>query len=234
MTTDAINVQNLVHRYQRAGSAGADTVLDGVDLTVRRGQTLALVGASGSGKSTLLNLISGLEPIQQGSISVLGEPLRSMTDAQRTRLRRTALGFIYQSFNLIPTLTVFENIALPLTLNRSSREQCRQRVAFLQQQLNLDGKERQFPDQLSGGEQQRVAVARALAHEPELLLADEPTGNLDAANGAQVLECLLSLCDAAAVTLVLVTHSREVAARASETWVLQQGKLHPGGLDTTW
>ncbi len=220
---DAITLENLSHRY--GSEASTPPVLNGISAHIPSQGVVALLGQSGSGKSTLLNLISGLEPLQSGSITLLGHSLGTLSDQQRTLLRRSKLGFVYQAFNLIPTLTVEENISLPLALNGISPPSQHERVTALTDQLGIADKLRQFPDRLSGGEQQRVAIARALIHQPELVLADEPTGNLDAATGRRVLETLLDVSRIEQRTLILVTHSEEVAASADLTLTLEDGHL---------
>jgi putative ABC transport system ATP-binding protein len=197
-----------------------------VSFSVSAGETVALIGRSGSGKSTLLNLISGLEPIQSGEVRLNQQALSAINDKQRTRLRGTQIGFVYQAFNLIPTLNVADNIVLPLALaNVKSAEQT-PRLNDMLQLIGLNGRGKDFPDQLSGGEQQRVAIARALIHRPALILADEPTGNLDAVSGRLVLELLNELVDAHKSALLLVTHSGEVAAVADKVLVLDQGEIN--------
>ena len=223
MTTAAIQVLNLSHAYN-----GGDTryqVLDSANLSVSPGQCVALIGRSGSGKSTLLNLISGLEPISSGDVKLDGESMNTMNDHHRTLLRGKHIGFIYQAFNLIPTLSVHDNVALPLALQGAVSKQDRERIAQLLASVGLENRENDYPDRLSGGEQQRVAIARALVHKPALILADEPTGNLDANSGRQVLGLLKDLVAQQAAAMLLVTHSMEVAASADQIQVLDQGKV---------
>jgi len=224
---NAISIRSLRHSY-REGQRN-HTVLDNITADLTRGSVTALLGQSGSGKSTLLHLIGGLETIQGGVIDVFGESLAPMSERQRTQFRRQHIGFIYQSFNLIPTLTVAENIALPLALNRSSRAYREERINAVLDATGLRRRGQQFPDRLSGGEQQRVAIARAIAHVPRLILADEPTGNLDADTGRQCLALLIDLVRNQGCTLLLVTHSHEVADCADQQLVLQRGKLHHQG-----
>lgn len=223
----AISLSGVSHRYGTNHGSGASLppVLDHISATIPARRVVALLGQSGSGKSTLLNLISGLEPLQTGSITLLGHALGELNDQQRTLLRRKRIGFVYQAFNLIPTLTVHENISLPLALNGLRSQSQQDRVNTLTADLGIADKLHQFPDRLSGGEQQRVAIARALIHQPDLVLADEPTGNLDAATGRRVLETLLNVSRVEQRTLVLVTHSEEVAAAADLTLTLTDGQL---------
>ena len=201
------------------------TVLDGLDLTIRRGEFVVLLGRSGSGKSTLLNLISGLDRPTAGRVVLDGIDLTTQSEEERTLFRRQHLGFVFQSFNLIPTLTVEENILLPLELNgRTSRAETEQALYFLKQ-VGLDDRTGSFPDRLSGGEQQRVSVARALAHDPMLILADEPTGNLDYATGQQVLDVLDRLVRQSGKTTLVATHDRELIDLADRVLLLQAGRL---------
>ncbi len=219
--TPLLQVRNL----QRAFREGerARSVLRGVDLQVQRGEIVALVGRSGSGKSTLLNLLSGIDYPDQGSIHIGGIELSALSERARTLFRRHHIGFIYQFFNLIPTLTVAENVRLPLELVGRRRESAAEALRMLAE-VELADRADTFPDRLSGGEQQRVAIARALVHEPTLVLADEPTGNLDADSGRRVLALLQRLVRERGQTLMVVTHSREVAAIADRVLVLQDGR----------
>lgn len=189
------------------------------------GETVALIGRSGSGKSTLLNLISGLEPIQSGDVRLNQQALGAMSDRQRTQLRGTQIGFVYQAFNLIPTLSVADNISLPLALANVSGAEQKTRLDDMLHVIGLNGRGKDYPDQLSGGEQQRVAIARALIHRPALILADEPTGNLDAVSGRLVLDLLKELVNSHNSALLLVTHSGEVAAVSDRVLLLDQGDL---------
>jgi len=203
------------------------SVLEAVDLEIRAGERVALVGRSGSGKSTLLNLIGGIDEPAVGEVSVLGQSLGRLGEPRRTLFRRQHIGFVYQFFNLIPTLSVAENVALPLELNGLGALEIRQRVGELLRRVGLHGRERSFPDRLSGGEQQRVAISRALVHRPTLLLADEPTGSLDEETGEEVLQLLDELLSATATTMLLVTHSHEVAAICDRVLRLEHGSLVP-------
>ena len=207
---------------------GDDTRLlfSNLDLEVSAGELVALLGRSGSGKSTLLNLISGIEPADAGTLQIAGQSLGGLDEAARTRLRRRHIGLVFQFFNLIPTLTVAENLLLPLQLNGLDNAEQRQWAFELLDQVGLGERRTSFPERLSGGEQQRLALVRALVHRPNLLLADEPTGNLDEATGAQVLDLLLRLHQQLGTTLLLVTHSQEVARRAQRVLRLEAGRLH--------
>jgi putative ABC transport system ATP-binding protein len=204
-------------------------VLRGVDAAVSRGELCVLMGRSGSGKSTLLNLIGGIDVPTAGEVVVDGLPIGTASEARRTRFRRQHVGFVFQSFNLIPTLTVAENLRLPLELNGRSPAAARARAGALLAEVGLADRGDTFPEHLSGGEQQRVAVARALVHEPLLVLADEPTGNLDLDTGRQVLELLDRLTRRAGRTMVMATHSQEVVGLADRILRLQDGRLVEGG-----
>lgn len=200
-------------------------VLRDAHLELERAAQVALIGRSGSGKSTLLNLMAGIDRPDRGQVEVNGIELGGLDETARTRFRRRHIGFVYQFFNLIPTLTAQENVALPLELTGTSRRRALERARQDLTLMGLDDRATAFPDQLSGGECQRVAIARALAHAPSLVLADEPTGNLDAETGRRVLDLLQSRCRERDATLVIVTHSREVANGADRTLTLQDGKI---------
>lgn len=200
-------------------------VLQNAHAEFHQGEITAILGKSGSGKSTLLNLISGLDKPEGGQIWVDGRELTGLDERERTLFRRAHIGVVFQFFNLIPTLTVGENVSLPLELNRVSRLHQRQKVEQVLTAVGLLERWNTFPEKLSGGEQQRVALARALVHDPLLLLADEPTGNLDEETGAQMLSLLVELTRRRNGTLLLVTHSAEAAARADRTLHLAHGQL---------
>lgn len=194
-------------------------------MQVDSGETVALLGASGSGKSTLLNIISGLVVPDSGRVSVAGVELPSLTQEERTFFRRGRIGFVFQFFHLIPTLTVMENLRLPLQLNGKDDAAGRERVERLLQRVGLSERAQTFPDRLSGGEQQRVAICRALAHQPPVVLADEPTGNLDGRTAEEVLQLVLELACEENSALIVVTHSESVAAECSRTVRLVEGRL---------
>lgn len=221
--SQAIVVDQLSHSYLSGGTLVP--ILDNVQMCVNHGHSVALIGRSGSGKSTLLNLISGLEPIKDGNVVLNGQSITTLDDRRRTLLRGREIGFIYQAFNLIPTLSVSDNIALPLVLAGMHRSQRRDRLLAMLDAVELNGRGDDFPDRLSGGEQQRVAIARALIHRPSLILADEPTGNLDAASGSQVLAMLFNLVKEVDSALLLVTHSVEVAKRADSLQMLDKARI---------
>lgn len=201
------------------------TVLDSVDLTLERGELAVLLGRSGSGKSTLLNVISGIDRPDAGRVVVDGTPVSELSERDRTLFRRDHVGFVFQFFNLLPTLTVEENLLLPQELAGQVDPEDRERARHLLERVGLADRADEFPDRLSGGEQQRVAVARALGHDPLLVLADEPTGNLDLETGLQVLELLDDLTRRAGKTLLMVTHSREVIGIADRIFRMEDGRV---------
>ncbi|HMG43788.1 MAG TPA: ABC transporter ATP-binding protein [Acidimicrobiales bacterium] len=216
-----LEMDAVVKRYRRGGE---DVVaLGGVDLAVEPGELVALVGPSGSGKSTLLQIAGGLDLPDTGRVVVDGRDLAELSVAERARARRRQIGFVFQFFHLLPTLSVAENVELPLLLDR--RRNRGARVRGLLERVGIDHRAGHLPAELSGGEMQRAAIARALVGEPELLLADEPTGNLDSATGADVLELLAGVVDEAGTTLVMVTHDEAAAARADRVLHLRDGRL---------
>lgn len=200
-------------------------ILHGISLDVHRGETLGLVGPSGSGKSSLLMLMGGLERATSGRVEALGQDLSAMSEDQLARLRRDHFGVVFQSFHLIPTMTALENVAVPLELagQRDAFERARDELAAVGLFERVD----HYPSQLSGGEQQRVALARAAAPRPDIVLADEPTGNLDSANGAAIVDLLFDLSKRHAATLVLVTHDSALAARCDRVISLCDGRITP-------
>ena len=203
-------------------------MLRGANAEFVRGEFVAILGKSGSGKSTLLNLISGIDLVDEGDIWVNGQRLTTLNDRQRTLFRRQNIGFIFQFFNLIPTLTVYENVTLPLELAGVDTGEARLRTEMLLEAVGLIDRKDTFPDRLSGGEQQRVAIARALVHDPLLVLADEPTGNLDDETGRHVMELLDRLTRQNGKNLILVTHSSEAMDYADRILTLSDGKLVNG------
>jgi putative ABC transport system ATP-binding protein len=219
-----IRVRDLVMRLP--GNGRSVTILDGVSLDVAAGEVVAITGPSGSGKSTLLGLIAGLDTPSAGSIAVDGVPVTGLGETELARFRRRTLGFVFQSYHLIPTLTAVENVAVPLELAGAPEAlgSARDRLA----EVGLAERADHYPAQLSGGEQQRVAVARAVALAPPLLLADEPTGNLDSTTGAQIVDLLLALNRQRRSTLLLVTHDASLAARAGRAVALRDGRIVNG------
>jgi putative ABC transport system ATP-binding protein len=223
MSTPAVQVRGLVRSVVEGGERRV--ILDGVDLELKRGEFVALLGRSGSGKSTLLNLIGGLDRPDSGEIRIEGSRVDLRDETARTVLRRRRIGFVFQAFDLIPTLTVLENVLLPLDLDGGADRAGRERARELLAAVGLVERAASFPDRLSGGEQQRVAVARALVAEPAIVLADEPTGNLDHVTGEEVLGLLQRLVPDRGATLLMVTHSNDAAARASRVVVLDDGRV---------
>jgi putative ABC transport system ATP-binding protein len=211
-----------VSRRLRSGSATL-TVLDRVDLRIAEREFVAIVGHSGSGKSTLLGLLGALDEASEGSVRIDGVALESLDEGGRARLRREKLGFVFQDFQLLGNLTARENVLLPLELNGVAS--AAQRTDELLERVGLGARKLHYPSQLSGGEQQRVALARAFAPRPKILLADEPTGNLDSQTGSGVLDLLLELRSTSGSTLVVVTHDDRIAARADRWLRLEAGRV---------
>ena len=221
-----ISVRQLTKVYEAATPAAVPVqALAGVDLDVAAGEAVALMGSSGSGKSTLLHLLGGLDAPSSGMIEVDGKNLSAMNDAELSRFRRERLGFVFQFFHLLPTLSVLENVMLPGRLANMPESALRQRALELLARVGLNGRENDSPDAFSGGQQQRVAIARALVIKPVLLLADEPTGNLDSASSAGVLELLAELIRENNLTLVMATHSMEAAAIATRIVRMKDGRI---------
>lgn len=221
---DPLIVLNQVSKsYEEAGRE--HVVLHQVNAAFARGEFIVLVGKSGSGKSTLLNLVSGIDTPTSGEIIVAGQSLTRLSECERTLFRRRAIGFIFQFYNLVPTLTVLENLLLPLELNGRLTARDRAAALDLLAQVGLADRRHAYPDRLSGGEQQRVAVARALVHDPLLVLADEPTGNLDSDTSRQVLDLLDTLTRRAGKNLLMVTHSPDVVGLADRVFRMAEGRL---------
>jgi putative ABC transport system ATP-binding protein len=215
----------LVDVHKTYGPHGTTAALAGVSLTVAEGSFVSLVGPSGSGKTTLLNVIAGLDEPDRGRVLIDGQDLRGMTDSQRSHLRLHNIGFVFQAFNLVPSLSVYENITWPLEFSGLSRADVSSRTANVLERVGARGLEERYPAELSGGEQQRVAIARAVATRPRLILADEPTGNLDSHTGRVILDLLRELSDAERATVIMVTHNMFAASYGDRTLELRDGQI---------
>jgi putative ABC transport system ATP-binding protein len=218
-----LRLENLSKRYRK----DRPPIFEGLDLELRPGEYLAIMGESGVGKSTLLNLLAGLDSPDTGRVVLEGTDLTSLDDDAKTLLRRRCVGFVFQAFHVLPYLTVEQNIALPLELLRVAEPDRTQRVAHMLEAVGMSALARQYARELSGGEVQRIAIARALVHSPRLVLADEPTGNLDPRNAAQILALLRGQVKANAGAGILITHSRVAAETADRILVLDARGLHP-------
>ncbi len=207
-----IRLEHVSHVYGSSDESAAVQVLDDASVDIASGDFAVLMGASGSGKSTLLHLMGAVDRPTSGRVFVGDSETSAMDEAALTQVRRTAVGFIFQFFNLIPTLDVFENVAFPLSLARVGRAEILERVSATLEQIGLAQRARHYPNELSGGEMQRVAIGRAIVHRPPLILADEPTGNLDSANGTMILDLIRSIHESQRPTIVMATHSVEAAA----------------------
>ena len=221
MTPPVLSLRDV--RLTLGNNAGRTEILKGIDLNVNGGETLGLTGPSGSGKSSLLMLMGGLDQATSGSVQVLGRDLGAMNEDRLARFRRDHMGVVFQSFHLVPTMTALENVATPLELAGVS--DAFDRAAHELETVGLSHRLHHYPSQMSGGEQQRVALARAAAPRPEILLADEPTGNLDGATGAAIMDLLFGLRDRHGSTLILVTHSPELAERCDRVIHIQDGLI---------
>jgi putative ABC transport system ATP-binding protein len=222
-STPIVRLHNLTKTYAEGGKRR--TIFDQINLTLYSGEFILLLGQSGSGKSTLLNLISGIDAPDGGDVFINDVAINRLSERQRTLFRREHIGFVFQFFNLIPTLTVFENITLALQLKGGLTTAKAKEVEALLERVGLADRCDAFPDRLSGGEQQRVAILRALAHNPTLLLADEPTGNLDEDTGATIMQLLLELTRQAGKTLLVVSHNPEIIPLADRVYRLTNGVI---------
>jgi len=218
-----INIHNITKTYNK----GATKVeaLKGVSFSIENGEMVALMGASGSGKSTLLSLIGGLDKCDSGSISVDGKNISALNAEQLADFRRDDVGFVFQQFHLIPTLSVVENIILPLLPLGIKKAECYSVARKVLEKVGLNDREKHLPGELSGGEQQRVAIARALVNKPKIILADEPTGDLDSKTGEKILELLQTLNQEEKVTVIIATHDEKIAKKAKRQIVLKDGKV---------
>ena len=222
-----VQVRNL-HKVFRRGSERID-VLQGVDLDLQAGEFLSLMGPSGSGKTTLLNLIGGLDTPTEGSVAVAGDRIDKLSGGRLSRWRARHVGFVFQLYNLLPVLTAERNVELPLLLTPLSRAQRKQHVATALAMVGLSDRAKHYPRQLSGGQEQRVGIARAIVTDPTLLLCDEPTGDLDRTSGNEILDLLQALNEDQGKTIVMVTHDARAAERAGRTLYLDKGTLVPTG-----
>ena len=218
-----LETQALTKQYQM-GEVSV-VALDGVDFSVEQGEFVAIMGPSGSGKSTLLHMLGGLDYPTSGEVYLNGQPLSGLSDDEITRLRRRKVGFIFQFYNLLPTLGAAENVALPLLIDGQSLTRQRPLVDQLLERVGLRDRADHRPDQLSGGQQQRVAIARAFVNQPEIVLADEPTGNLDSRSGTAILELLRQTCRELGATVIMVTHDPRAASYADRVVFLKDGKI---------
>lgn len=228
-----IRTRRLTQTYPAAIGAAPLTVLDDVSLEVAAGEFIAVLGPSGSGKTTLLGLLAGLDFPSSGSVELDQTLLFELSEDQRAQLRAERVGFVFQNFQLLPTLTAIENVLVPLELlsDRGDYASRRQRAESLLARVGLENRQDHYPTQLSGGEQQRVGIARAFANQPAILFADEPTGNLDRGTGSRIAELLIELNQERGTTLVVVTHDAELAAKASRIVHLDDGRIH--AIETT-
>jgi putative ABC transport system ATP-binding protein len=219
----AVLCRGLTKSY--GSGATAVPALRGVDIAAYPGELLMLVGPSGCGKTTLISVIAGILERDQGQCSLYGRDLQSMAEAERVAFRGRNIGFVFQAFNLIPTLTVLENVSIPLLINKAGRTAAEERAALALERVGLAGREGALPGELSGGQQQRVAIARALVHEPRLVVCDEPTSALDHRTGAQVMETLRALCSGDGRTLIIVTHDSRIFGYADRIAHMDDGRI---------
>jgi len=220
-----IRLDHIHHVYSASEESAPVEVLDDVSLDIASGDFAVLMGASGSGKSTLLHLIGAVDRPTSGRVFLDDLEASSLDERGLTQLRRTRLGFVFQFFNLVPTLNVFENVAFPLSLVKRPAKEIRDRVTNVLERVGLGHRARHFPNELSGGEMQRVAIGRAIVHEPALILADEPTGNLDSANGSMILELMRSIHETQRPTIVMATHSDKAAAYGDYIVSVHDGRV---------
>lgn len=220
-----VRLENVTHHYAASEESAPVQVLDGVSLEIASGSFTVLMGASGSGKSTLLNLIGAVDRPASGRVLLGDRDTARLRESELTRLRRDSIGFIFQFFNLIPTLSVFENVAFPLSLAGKPRGEIDARVGEVLRRVGLAHRASHFPNELSGGEMQRTAIGRAIVHHPPLILADEPTGNLDSKNGQRILDLIAEIHEGMRPTIVMATHSDRAASRGTSIVRLSDGRI---------
>jgi lipoprotein-releasing system ATP-binding protein len=228
-STIILNAKGIEKRFAQ-GDASIE-VLGGVDLSLAAGERVAIVGRSGSGKSSLLHVLAGLDDVNQGQIFVAGEPMAAASNDARTALRRKYMGFVYQQHHLLPEFSALENVALPLRLNGLSQTIAEQQSRKLLDRIGLGARVQHLPGELSGGERQRVAVARALIHQPKLVMADEPTGNLDTTSAAELMALMVELSESSGVAFLVVTHDRSMLHQFDRVLTLVDGKLQAVSAD---
>ena len=221
----AVEVSNLIKTFKVPGSQHIE-VLKGIDLKVKRGEFLSIMGPSGSGKSTLLNILASLESYTDGRVAIAGNEISKTDEKNLLRIRRTTTSIVFQDFNLLPYLSAIENVMLPMLLTGNKEEAARERAADLLAKVGIADRAAHIPDDLSGGQKQRVSLARALANNPTVLLADEPTGNLDSKTGDVIIELLRELAKNDQVTVIMVTHNVRQAKKADRILILRGGTLH--------
>jgi len=226
---EIIKLKNVHKDYQMGDSIIA--AVESIDLTINKGDFIAIVGPSGSGKSTLMNLVGALDLATQGDIFLDGQNIEYLEESELAQIRGRKIGFIFQTFNLIPTLTALENVMLPMMFQDISREERKEKAMDLLKQVNLTHRAEHLPSELSGGEMQRVAIARALANNPEVVLADEPTGNLDSKTGKDIIQIFINL-NKQGKTIIMVTHDLEMAKYANKVIRLRDGKINKSKLRT--
>ncbi|WP_456278670.1 ABC transporter ATP-binding protein [Bacillus sp. AK128] len=221
-----LDANNIVKIYGEAGSAGSTTALDGVSLSVQKGEFIAIMGPSGSGKTTLLNLLSGMDQPTSGEVTISGENVSSLNVNKLALFRRKKLGFVFQDFNLLDSLSVRENILLPMILEKKTVNEMEKQIQVLANLFDIKGILEKYPYNISGGQQQRTAVCRALVNEPELIFADEPTGNLDSKSSAVIMECFEKIVQELLTTVLIVTHDVFAASYCQKVIFIKDGTIH--------
>jgi putative ABC transport system ATP-binding protein len=221
-----LDAKNIVKIYGGSSEEGSTTALDGVSLSIKEGEFMAIMGPSGSGKTTLLNVLSGIDQLSSGEILIAGEEISKMTGDQLALFRRKQLGFVFQEFNLLDSLTVKENIMLPMVLEKKKGADMEEKLQTLANLFEIDTILGKYPYHISGGQQQRTAVSRALVNEPSILFADEPTGNLDSKSSAVIMECFEKIVNELSTTVLLVTHDVFAASYCQKVVFIKDGRIH--------